>query len=397
MIEHNTERLGKNLKCHRTDSMGHPVYILTFPTEWNEASFIADSILSDYKNNLSGCAVLIRSSILSRVFEEEFTSKNIPFKLIGATKFYDRAEIRDVIAYIRLLVYPNDNISFMRIISKPRRGFGISTLEKLHAKFDSYMAGLKSENLNTKQKKTATEFINVFDIDWQNMASVSVVQQLLENSGYLNMWRESKEPDAQERLEHIQDLVSNVIAKYDSLPEFLEYAALMTSEEDNNNFGTDAVSIMTMHASKGLEFDVVYLPAWEENIFPNEKSVREGGIEEERRLGYVSITRAKQVLVISNAVSRSLYGQRTYNLPSRFIDELDKRYLRCFGSEQHTTYTNKPAEPQKIIQKKKYLGKKVSHEELGMGTVVAEDGDVLTIAFNTRGIKKVMAGFVKII
>lgn len=309
-------------------------------------------------------------------------------------------EIRDAIAYVRLLVYPFDNLSFERIISKPRRGFGDAAIAKLRDSGTNLMDGLKNAKLSNSQRAKADEFLHAFDFDWQNMAPKDAVQQLLENSGYINMWRQSKDVDANERIEHIRELISSVVAKYDSLPEFLEHAALMmTDDNDNEIEDKNVVSIMTIHAAKGLEFNTVFLPAWEEGIFPNEKSTQEGDLEEERRLAYVAITRARVRVIITNAMVRSMFGQRLYQSPSRFIGEIDERFVNVNG-EKHTVH-DEPAprhsRRKNTTIKSSAVGKMVLHNEMGSGVVIAEDGDILTIAFKTKGIKNVARNFVKFI
>ena len=402
LIRHNQGRLGKDLRSVQSDSAGEPVYVLTVPSDIDEARVVADAIsrAGDFNKH----AVLIRAGSLSRLFEEEFSRRGIAYRLIGATKFYDRAEIRDAIAYLRLLVYPFDDISFLRIIGKPRRGFGASAIDKLRAAGSNLMAGLRTAKLSAKQRESADAFLEVFNIDWMEMAPKQVAQNILEQSGYLQMWRDSRDNDSAERLDNIRELINDVIAKYDTLPEFLEQAALMTTDDDEDDkLGADrnAVSIMTIHAAKGLEFDYVYMPAWEEGIFPNEKSEHEGSIEEERRLAYVAITRARKRAVISNAMTRMVFGARQYNAPSRFISEMDARYLDFQGGAANVRQTyssySQPRRSTPRATSETLVGKLVAHNELGHGTVIADNGDVLTVAFGKHGIKNVMKSFVTIL
>ena len=398
LIKNNLGRLGKDLRCAPNTDMGEPVYVLTLPNEWDEARFVADAIARNGNNNFSGFVVLIRAGSLSRPFEEEFTSYGLPYKLVGATKFYDRAEIRDAIAYIRLLVYPFDDISFERIIAKPSRKIGPAAIIKLRENGKSLMDGLKTAKLSAAQRTNADDFLKAFDFDWQNMAPKEAVQQLLETSGYLNMWRQSKDADAAERLEHIRELINVVVAKYDNLGAFLEHAALMmTDDNDNEAEDKNTVSIMTIHAAKGLEFDTVFLPAWEEGIFPNDKTTKDGDLEEERRLAYVAITRAKIRVIITNTMVRSVFGQRQYQTPSRFIDEIDKRFLNIQGNRYRApvatqSYNNKPKQQHESI-----IGKMVVHSEMGTGVVISENGNILTVAFKTKGIKNVARDFLRFV
>ena len=397
LIRHNNGRLGKDLRPAPNVDMGERVYVVTVPSDWDEARLVTDSIIRNAYNNFSDFAVLIRAGSLSRTFEEEFTARNLPYKLVGATKFYDRAEIRDAIAYIRLLVYPFDDVSFERIISKPRRGFGDGAIVKLRETGKPLMDALKIAKLTSKQQESASSFLSAFDFDWKNTTPKDAVQQLLENAGYLKMWRESKDVDAQERIEHIRELISGVISKYDTLPAFLEHAALMmTDDNDNESDDKNVVSIMTIHAAKGLEFNTVFLPAWEEGVFPNDKATKEGDIEEERRLAYVAITRARQRVIISNAMVRSLFGQRLYQSPSRFIGEIDKEFVNINGECSQPTHSNKINEHKPKIKKiESVVGKMVMHTEMGTGVVIGENNNILTVAFKTKGIKNVARDFVK--
>lgn len=401
LIVHNVDRYNKVLHTPDGASMGEPVYVLTVPSDLDEVRVIADAI-SREGNNFSNNAILIRAGNLSRLFEEEFTRRGVPYRLIGATKFYDRAEIRDAIAYLRLLVYPFDDISFLRIIGKPRRGFGASAIDKLKASGSNLMAALRNAKLSVKQRTSADEFLDAFNFNWMEMSPQSAAQNLLEKSGYLQMWRDSKDADSSDRLENIRELITSVISKYDTLPEFLEQAALMTTDDDEDDkIGGEknAVNIMTIHAAKGLEFDTVFMPAWEEGIFPNEKSIDDGSIEEERRLAYVAITRARRRAVISNAMTRMVFGSRQYNSPSRFITEMDNRYLDFQGGtpRAYSTSYNVKTKIKSHDVPKTMVGKLVSHNEMGHGTVIAENGDVLTVAFGKYGIKNVMKSYLTIL
>ena len=396
LIRHNNGRLGKDLRPADDKSVGEPVYVLTVPSNYDEARLIADTILRYANGKYSDFAVLIRTGSLSRGFEEAFATARIPYRLVGTTKFYDRLEIRDVIAYLRLLVHPTDDIAFARIIARPRRGFGASAIAKMRASGGGLMNGLRVAKFGGRQGVAATDFLNAFDFDWQKMTPVDTVKLLLENAGYMKYWRESKDPDAEERLSNIRDLITNVIATYDSVPEFLEHAALMTTDENDNEVGTDgqSVNIMTIHAAKGLEFDTVFLPAWEDGIFPNDKAIKEGGMEEERRLAYVALTRARRRAVITNTMSRTIFGTRQYYSPARFIAEMDGRFLDFGGrapryeAPQYTV----PKTKQKI---ENIVGKLVEHPEMGRGVVIESHDDILTVAFNRSGIKKVARNFVK--
>ncbi len=412
LIRHNQGRLGKDLRAAADNGTGEPVYVLTVPGDHDEARVIADAILRD-GDAFSKFAVLIRAGSLSRLLEEEFGRRGIPFRLIGATKFYDRMEIRDAIAYIRLLVYPFDDISFLRVIAKPRRGFGPAAIEKMRSAGDNLMAGMRSAEFSAKLRATADEFLSAFDFDWQNMTPRDAAQNLLNRAGYIKMWEQSKDADAQDRLANIRELLNSVVAKYETLAEFLEQAALMMTDDNDTDVAggnNNTVSVMTIHAAKGLEFDTVFLPAWEDGIFPNDKAISEGALEEERRLAYVAITRARRRAIILNAMSRMVFGARQYNSPSRFITEMDNQYLDFQGgvSQRRSYYADVPraygnnyqrasARGRMANAEQKWVGKLVAHDELGHGTVIAENGNVLTVAFGSRGMKNVMKEFLTLI
>jgi len=397
LIRNNMGRLGKDLRCVENNGNGEPVYVFELPSDWDESRFITDTIVKNANNNFSSFAILIRAGSLSRTFEEEFTSRGVPYKLIGATKFYDRAEIRDAIAYIRLLVYPFDDISFERIISKPRRGFGDGAIVKLRETGKHLMDALRVAKLSSKQQNTANDFLSAFDFDWQNMTPKEAVQQLLERSGYLKMWRESKDTDANERLDHIRELINGVVAKYDTIPLFLEHAALMMTDDNDNETGDkNVVSIMTIHAAKGLEFDTVFLPGWEEGIFPNDKK-SDSDIEEERRLAYVAITRARTRVIITHAMVRTVFGQRMYQNQSRFINEIDKMFINNNDIYNAQKTVQQKRNPRIARQSESVVGKMIMHNTMGPGVVIAENENTLTVAFKKCGIKNVMRDFVKFV
>lgn len=398
LIRHNNGRLGKDLRPADEKSVGEPVYVLTVPSNYDESKLIANTILRYANGRYSDFAVLIRTGSLSRQFEEEFADARIPYRLIGATKFYDRMEIRDVIAYLRVLVHPEDDVSFARILARPRRGFGPSAIAKMRASGRYLMEGLQKTEFGGKQGASAKEFLSVFDFDWKSMSPSDATQRLLENAGYIKYWQESKDPDAEERISNVRELIKNVISNYDTISEFLEHAALMTTDDNDVEIDgeTQAVNIMTIHAAKGLEFDTVFLPAWEESMFPNDKSIKEGGMEEERRLAYVALTRARRRAIITNTISRVIFGARQYYPASRFIAEMDDRYLD-FGGRAQTYERHNPQ--QKPIRPKiqNMVGKLIMHDELGRGVVIEERDDILTVAFNRAGIKKVVRSFVKVL
>jgi len=407
LIRHNSGRLGKDLHPAPGMDAGEAVYVLTVPTDWDEARAIADTITRNADNKYNDFAILIRAGSLSRLFEEEFTSRGIPYRLIGATKFYDRMEIRDAIAYLRLLAHPFDDLSFLRVIAKPRRGFGPSAIAKIRGFSPNLMVGLRAAPLSGKQRVVADEFLAAFDFSWDTMRPADAAQTLLEQSGYMKMWRDSRDVDAPERIENIRELITNVISKYDTMAEFLEHAALMMTDDNDTESPSDtnAVSIMTIHAANGLEFNTVFLPGWEDGIFPNEMAINDGSLEEERRLAYVAVTRGRVRVVISNAMSRMVFGERKYNAPSRFISEMDPAFLTFQGvgmgamrtlNTRGITQSYGNAPRRSAPRSENLVGKLVLHTEMGRGVIIEVDGDILTIAFRERGIKKVARQFVQI-
>lgn len=404
LIRRNTGRLGKELRSAPGVGAGEKVHVAALPTGWDEARLIADAVENEKRGTgrFSDFSILIRAGSLSRLFEEEFAGRGIPYKLVGATKFYDRMEIRDVIAYVRLLCYPFDDLSFLRVISKPRRGFGDAAIAKLRDNGEHFMAALRAAPLSGKQRESADGFLRAFDFDLSDVPPDQAAQRVLENSGYMRMWQESKEIDAPDRIANIKELLSNVISRYDTLQEFLEHAALMMTDDndaEDNGANADAVGIMTIHAAKGLEFDTVFLPAWEEGIFPNEIAVGDGGLEEERRLAYVALTRARRRALISYSMSRMVFGQMVYNPPSRFIGEIDERFVQnanSLGARTCSPAAGKEIRKPKIAgYKTSMVGRLVSHPDLGGGVVIEDGGEILTVAFKDKGIKKVAARFLK--
>ncbi|MDR0319287.1 MAG: UvrD-helicase domain-containing protein [Rickettsiales bacterium] len=419
LIKNNKERLGKNLEA--TKSGGDKVQIIRVWSDLAEAQGIADAIQDMARDgeNYSDMAVLIRSASLSRLFEEEFVNRKIPYRLVGGTKFYDRAEIRDAIAYARLLAYPFDDVAFARIFNTPKRSLGDAALAQVRdyarANHLSLLDALHSMPLPPRMAKGAAEFAKIFS-EARDMADsappAEVFQALLDRAGYIKMWNESKELDAKERLDRIRDLIGTLKDGYSSLEDFLEQVALYTSNDEDGVSG-DAVSVMTMHAAKGLEFKNVFLPAWEEGIFPNERALGEFGaaaLEEERRLAYVAITRAIRRAVISLSGSRLLFGQRINPRPSMFIDEIEERFADRVGFNKGYIQSEMPTDARMAPPTEKsrgdfstfpqggsspFIGRMVAHEELGRGVVIQLDGDIATVAFRDAGMKKVKVEFLE--
>ena len=403
LIRRNQERLGKDLRSHNHINAGEPVYVLTMPSDRDEARIIADTILRMSNNDFSKFAILARSDKYWLSIEKELIGRGIPYKIIGNKKLYDRAEIKDVLAFVRLLVTCSDDVAFKRIIVKPRRGFGDAAIAKIRASGPNLMTGLRNAPLSAKQRAAADEFLSAFDFEWEALPPKEAVRYVLSRTGYYTWLNAQTDSDVKDKLDRIEFLIEKEIGEYPTLYSFLDYASLMSVSDDEHD--GNFVSLMTIHAAKGLEFDTVFLPAWEEDVFPNKKSVDFGDIEEERRLAYVAITRAKRICVISNTECRWMYGEAKYNSPSRFITEMDNRYLDFQGGapRAHTYYAptprsyDTPTRPRATpIQSNTLKGKFVTHAELGSGVVIEDDGNILTVAFKNKGIKKVARQFVTI-
>jgi DNA helicase-2/ATP-dependent DNA helicase PcrA len=386
LIGHNVGRLGKNLFGNLGD--GNKVQVVKTPAYSESAELIAN-VIKESKKDYSDFAILIRNGSLARPLEEALARRQIPYRLIGAMKFYDRTEIQDVIAYARLLLFPFDEISFARIIGKPKRGIGEATVEAMRdlsrKENIPIMEALRRFPLKSKKAMDAAEFLDIFNFDWQAMHPVDAVQLLLDRAGYIKMWEESKDVDKDDRLKNIRELLEKVIKEFDTLIDFLEQASLMTAD-DEKSYDKSGVSIMTIHTAKGVEFDTVFLPAWMDGIFPNEISVSEGGLEEERRLAYVAITRAKRNCVILYSDVHMQFGQPYYQR-SQFIDEIDPEFI--VDSQQSTVNS-----PQSAVHSRKskigggLVGKMIDAPDHGKGVVLEERPGCLIVAFKS-GIKKI--------
>ena len=303
----------------------------------DEAKYITQEIQRLKYNDFDyeQMAVLVRTASQTRAFEECFIKEGIPYKVVGGLKFYERAEIRDMLAYFRLVLQPSDDLAFERIINKPARGIGEKTIDKFRnrAKADAIplyqaMVSMTSEGAFSGKTKNALEnFINLMT-EWRRIMQAiplgEFAETIVDESGYMAMLEQDKSVEAPGRIENIKELISVMSDEenYPNLAEFLEHVSLVIDNEYNDN--ANKVIVSTLHAAKGLEFDAVFLPGWEEGIFPHQKCLDgdDGGIEEERRLAYVAITRARRLLYITMAFNRKLYGQWQNNMPSRFLNEL---------------------------------------------------------------------------
>ena len=341
VISHNTKRLGKTLKVAEhspvSDCSNEKIKVVSTYSGDDEAKYITQEIQRlKYKGiAYDEMAVLVRTASQTRAFEESFIKESLPYKVVGGLKFYERAEIRDLLAYFRLVLQPSDDLAFERIINKPARGIGEKTVDKFRERAKTHdcslyqaMIDLMAEGSFSGKTLHALDAFVTHVNEWRRiLPAVSLsdfAEQIADESGYFAMLEQDKSVEAPGRIENIKELI-NVMSdteNYPNLSEFLEHVSLVIDNEYGDN--SNKIIISTLHAAKGLEFDAVFLPGWEEGIFPHQKCLDgdDGGIEEERRLAYVAITRAKKLLYITMAFNRKLYGQWQSNLPSRFLNEL---------------------------------------------------------------------------
>ena len=340
LIANNQNRVGKTLKT--TMEEGDLVKLNCFKNGKDEAIGVSDEIEKKLKKKYSfnNIAILVRAIFQTREFEERFLKIGLPYRILGGTKFYERAEIKDCVAYLRLIHQPKDDLAFGRIVNNPKRAIGESTIKLIHefSKENSISLEIASKKLieenliKPKTKIGLSSFLFLMD-KWRNdinikkINHVKLLQLVLDESGYSSMLKNKKDLENENRLENIKELLS-AMKDFDNLESFLEHVALATSVDQD--WDGEKVNMMTMHGSKGLEFDVVFLPGWEEGLFPHQKSIEEkgqNGLEEERRLAYVGITRAKKKALISFAMNRFYQGNWIDSMASRFIEELPEKFL----------------------------------------------------------------------
>ncbi|MFT8483491.1 ATP-dependent helicase [Gluconobacter cerinus] len=434
LIAHNEGRLGKTLRPGREDAQGEKVQIIGVRDSDEEARIVGGAIerLHGDGHPLSEMAILMRAGFQTRPFEERLMTIGIPYRIVGGLRFYERSEIRDCLAYMRVLSQPSDDLAFERIINVPKRGVGAVAVQKLHGVARTLpgpltagvLTQIEQGALKGKSKEALTSLMEAFQrakATLETEGQVVAVEQLLEDSGYLQMWRDDRSVEAPGRLDNIRELL-RAIGEFATLEGFLEHVALVMDTESETS--DDKVSLMTLHGSKGLEFDTVFLPGWEEGVFPSQRSLDEGGnraLEEERRLAYVGLTRARLRAIVVHAASRRIYANWQASMPSRFIEEIPSEYVQTSGQSLESrrqaaaapsmfasgpfTSTRRssggPQTPRPRVtdvqpQANVPLGATVFHQKFGEGTVIAVDGSRLEINFENGGIKRVMANFVEI-
>ena len=340
LIANNQTRVGKTLKT--TMEKGDLVKLNCFKNGKDEAIGISDEIEKRLKKKYSfnNIAILVRAIFQTREFEERFLKIGIPYRILGGTKFYERAEIKDCVAYLRLIHQPKDDLAFGRIVNNPKRSIGENTTKLIHEFSQENSVSLEiaskmliEKNLiKPKTKIGLNSFLFLIDkwrneVNIKNISHVKLLQLVLDESGYSAMLKNKKDIDNESKLENIKELLS-AMKEFNNLESFLEHVALATSIDQD--WDGEKINMMTMHGSKGLEFEAIFLPGWEEGLFPHQKSIEEkgqNGLEEERRLAYVGITRAKKIAIISFAMNRFYQGNWIDSMASRFIEELPEKFI----------------------------------------------------------------------
>jgi len=464
LIAHNQGRLGKTLRTE--DVLGEKVTVTGSWDSEEEARAIGEEIeeLQRGGHKLDQIAILVRASFQMREFEDRFVTLGLPYRVIGGPRFYERAEIRDALAYLRVINSPADDLAFERIVNVPKRGLGDATVQMLHDHArrqripltEAARAVVETDELKPKPRGSLRGVLENFD-RWRAqkdaLPHTELAEIVLDESGYTEMWQKDRSADAAGRLENLKELVRSM-QEFENLQGFLEHISLVMDTDKGE--GVDSVSIMTLHAAKGLEFDTVFLPGWEEGLFPHQRALDDqgrAGLEEERRLGHVGITRARKRAKIYFATNRRMHGTWSSNIPSRFLDELPEAHvevmeskggfgmsgygasrfdeMNSFGSSYTTpgwqrAQANRarnarsgegerggfgeeaaPFRRAPLTIEGELVGKstgavsefskgdRVFHQKFGNGNVVAVDGNKLTIAFDKAGDKRVVDSFVE--
>jgi len=333
LIAHNEGRLGKTLRTEDVD--GEKVTVTGSWDSEEEARAIGEEIeeLQRGGNKLNEIAILVRASFQMREFEDRFVTLGLPYRVIGGPRFYERAEIRDALAYLRVINSPADDLAFERIVNVPKRGLGDATVQMLHDHgrkrrmplFEAARAVVETDELKPKARGSLRDLLASFDrwrVQREVLSHTELAEIVLDESGYTEMWQKDRSADAAGRLENLKELVRSM-EEFENLQGFLEHISLVMDRDGGAE--DDAVSLMTLHSAKGLEFDNVFLPGWEEGLFPSQRTLDEqgrAGLEEERRLAHVGLTRARRRAKLYFATNRRIHGTWSTTIPSRFLDEL---------------------------------------------------------------------------
>jgi DNA helicase-2/ATP-dependent DNA helicase PcrA len=469
LIAHNEGRLGKTLRTE--DVLGEKVTVTGSWDSEEEARAIGEEIeqLQRQGHKLDQIAILVRASFQMREFEDRFVTLGLPYRVIGGPRFYERAEIRDALAYLRAVNSPADDLAFERIVNVPKRGLGDAAVQMLHDHarkqriplMDAARAMVATDEMKPKPRGALRGLLECFD-RWRAQKDAlphnELAEIVLDESGYTEMWQKDRSANAAGRLENLKELVRSM-EEFENLQGFLEHISLVMDTDKGE--GVDSVSIMTLHAAKGLEFDTVFLPGWEEGLFPHQRALDDqgrAGLEEERRLGHVGLTRARKRAKIYFATNRRMHGTWSSNIPSRFLDELPEAHvevteskggfgfggaygasrfdeMNAFGSSYTTPgwqraqasraqsarsgfeengqrrYDPREGKPSaarmpltiegELVAKSTgavsefVKGDRVFHQKFGNGNVVAVEGNKLTIAFDKAGEKRVVDSFVE--
>ncbi len=458
LIAHNEGRLGKTLRTEDAD--GEKVTVTGAWDSEEEARAIGEEIeaLQRLGDALDEIAILVRASFQMREFEDRFITLGLPYRVIGGPRFYERQEIRDALAYLRIVSSPTDDLAFERIVNVPKRGLGDASVQLLHDHarkrriplFEAARAVIETDELKPKARSALRALIDSFE-RWRAQRDAiphtELAEIILDESGYTEMWQKDRSADAQGRLDNLKELVRSM-EEFENLQGFLEHIALVMDRD--GAAGEDAVSIMTLHSAKGLEFDTVFLPGWEEGLFPHQRALDEqgrAGLEEERRLAHVGVTRARRRAKIYFATNRRIHGTWSTTVPSRFLDELPADHveiteskggsgwggaggygasrfdnLEAFGSSYTTPGWQRAQNNRgrgaregagrggdrrgpltiegELVAKSTgttsefALGERIFHQKFGYGRITRIDGNKLTIAFEKAGEKKVVDSFV---
>ncbi|MBD9903370.1 DNA helicase PcrA [Enterococcus faecium] len=445
VIENNSNRKPKNLWTENKE--GNKITYYRADNERDETRFIVDRMQEEIRNNhrnYGDFAILYRTNAQSRVMEETLLKANIPYKMVGGHKFYDRKEIKDILAYLNVLANPQDSISFERIVNSPKRGIGPGSIEKLRSFASLHewplleaAQNVDLANIGGKAGQQLGAFGEMIQEVTQMIPYLTVTEltkEVLDRSGYLEDLKIQNTLEAQARIENLEEFLTvtqefdkqfeqqneeDADAPEEKLTVFLNDLALV-SDIDNLEEDASQVTLMTLHAAKGLEFPVVFLIGLEEGVFPLSRALmEESELEEERRLAYVGITRAEEALYLTNAFSRTLYGRTQYNRPSRFVEEIDQELLEIEGmrptpkktpvfAKKTAAYSYKQPETAVVPSKSATGGEnnswkpgdKVKHKKWGLGTVVRVSGTSkdleLDVAFPSQGVKRLLAAFAPI-